>query len=77
MAVSTDPMGPLRLRRTEFVESHGRGALFGTIYVSARNGNAVRAFLTRGSWSTEQRYEKVANVRRVLVSWAAVVKSAA
>jgi hypothetical protein len=50
----------------------GRDALFGVIYVSARKGTALRAFLTHGNWGEEKRYETVAEVRTVLKSWAAL-----
>lgn len=58
------------------LNGEGTDALFGALHVSARNGNIVRASLTHGNWGTAERFEKVADIRRVLKSWAAVVRVA-
>lgn len=63
---------PYRGRVAVVLNGEGRDALFGVIYVSARTGRVLRAFLTHGNDGTEQRLEKVAEIRAVLEGWAAL-----
>ena len=49
-----------------------RDCLFGGIDVGARTGRILRAYLTHGNWGEEQRYDRVADIRTVLKSWAAL-----
>jgi hypothetical protein len=54
------------------VNGEGRDALFGVIYLSARKGTVLRAFLTHGNWGEQKRYDTVAEIRSVLKSWVAL-----
>ncbi|HEX9526411.1 MAG TPA: hypothetical protein VF951_02860, partial [Streptosporangiaceae bacterium] len=55
------------------VDSGGRrDCLFGGIDVGARTGRILHAHLTHGSWGEERRYDRVAEIRAVLKSWAAL-----
>jgi hypothetical protein len=48
--------------------------LFGTIVID-RNGRILRACLLHGNQSVERRYEGTAEVRTVIASWAAIIRS--
>lgn len=54
------------------LDGHGADGLFGVLYVSAKNGNTVRAHLTHGNHGEGRCYGKVAEIRTVLKSWAAI-----
>jgi hypothetical protein len=54
------------------LDGHGRDALFGAIYVGTRTGRVLRAYLTHGNHGIERKHVKVAEIRTVLKSWAAI-----
>ena len=71
-----DPCGVRRGSYRIFLDSGGRrDCLFGGIDVGARTGRILRAYLTHGSWGEEQRYDRVADIRTVLKSWAALANA--
>lgn len=69
------PGGRGRGRTSVWVDSGMRSGLFGTILIG-RNGRIVRAFLIHGNHGVERRYEGTAEVRTVISSWAAVIRTA-
>jgi hypothetical protein len=68
------PGGYGRGRTSVAVDSGMRSGLFGTIVVDQR-GRILRAFLMHGNHSVERRYDGAAEVRTVISSWAAIVRS--
>jgi hypothetical protein len=58
------------------VNAEGVDGLFGAVYVGARTGRILRAYLTHGNHGQEKRYDKVAAVRTVIQSWAALQRGA-
>lgn len=68
-----DPSPPRHGRYRVLVDSGGRrDCLFGAIYIGARTGRILRAWLTHGSQGQERRYDTVADIRAVIRSWAAL-----
>ena len=57
------------------LNGEGRDALFGVIYLSAKHGTVIRAYLTHGNSGVERKHEKVAEIRTVLKSWAAIQRT--
>ncbi len=68
-----DPSGVRQGSYRIMVDSGGRrDCLFGGIDVGARTGRILHAHLTHGSWGEERRYDRVAEIRAFLKSWAAL-----
>jgi len=53
----------------------GRDAIFGAIYVGVKTGRVLHAMLTHGNEGEEKRYNSVADIRAVLMSWLALYRS--
>jgi hypothetical protein len=68
------PGGYGRGRTTVWVDSDMRNGLFGSVVID-RRGRILRAFLMHGNHSVERRYEGTAEVRTVIASWAAIIRS--
>ena len=68
------PGGYGRGRTSVVVDSGMHDGLFGTIVID-RNGRILRACLFHGNQSVERRYEGAAEVRTVIASWAAIIRS--
>lgn len=54
-----------------YLNAPGYDGLFGGIYLSARSGKVIRAYLMHGNNGTEHCYTGAAQVRPVLAAWAA------
>ncbi len=66
-----DPAAVRHGAYTVIVDSGGRrDCLFGGIAIGARTGRILHAHLTHGHWGEERRYDRVADVRAVIKSWA-------
>ena len=71
-----DPSGVRHGAYRVMVDSGGRrDCLFGGIDIGARTGRILHAYLTHGSWGEEQRYDRVAEIRTVIKSWAALQRA--
>jgi hypothetical protein len=70
------PGGYGRGRTAVTVDSGMRSGLFGTIVVD-RRGRILRGFLAHSNWGVRRRYEGTGEVRTVIASWAAIMRSRA
>lgn len=68
------PEGVTRGSYRIVVDAGGRDGLFGCIYVGARTGRILRAFLMHGNNGVERRHDDVAEIRTVITSWYALTK---
>lgn len=68
------PGGYGRGQTSVWVDSGMGNGLFGSVIISP-GGRIVRAFLLHGNHSVERRYEGTAEVRTVISSWAAIIRS--
>jgi hypothetical protein len=73
--VGPDGSGGYGRGRTAIMLDSGiHDGLFGTIVID-RNGRVLRGFMAHGNWSVERRYEGAGEVRTVISSWAAIMRS--
>jgi hypothetical protein len=76
LSPALDPAAVRRGAYTVVVDSGGRGdCLFGGIAIGARTGRILHAHLTHGRWGQERRYDRVAEIRAVIKSWAALQRT--
>jgi len=60
-----------------YLNAPGPAGLFGGIYLSARTGKIIRAYLTPGNWAIERCYVGARQVRPVLAWWDALMRDGA